>query len=537
MREISSKFGEGHESWSHETVSFLHHSTIVGSTKPLGCHNINNGPAISFLCSERPIIGRRPSNSLYLALILSCSTVSRRNCLRSEETLKVRVLWIANCTMPGTKFASSFKSEKEKEKNAAQQERKDPYEVLAVGKNATDQEIKSAYRKMALKYHPDKNGDDPVAADIFKEVTFSYNILSDPEKRRQFDSSGFEAIEADNQELELDLSSLNTVNTVFAALFSKLGVPIKTTVSPTVLEEALNGSVTVRQLKLNRPLVSKVEKQTAHFYSVEISEKESQHGLVCRVSSSDKSKFKLLYFEPEENGGLSLALQEDGIKTGKVTSAGMFFLGFTVYRFEQNNSMSAAKDVDSAFFKKLDGFQPCEINELKPGTHVFAVYGDNFFRSASYSIEVVCGEPFSEEKEKLKDVEARIVSKRAELSKFESEYRQVLAQFTEMTNRYAKEMQTIDELLNERNVIHAAYTTNPPLKRNSSRSKAKISSPKREETDDDDDVDVDGEDVDEGDKGKRKKEKKQKEKERAKDGLKKKKWFNIHVKLDRKKPC
>lgn len=37
--------------------------------------------------------------------------------------------------------------------------------------------------------------------------------------------------------------------------------------------------------------------------------------------------------------------------------------------------MSAAKDPDSAFFKKLDGFQPCEINELKAGTHVFAVYG------------------------------------------------------------------------------------------------------------------------------------------------------------------
>jgi len=45
---------------------------------------------------------------------------------------------------------------------------------------------------LCCRYHPDKTANDPVAADMFKEVTFSYNILSDPEKRRQFDSAGFE---------------------------------------------------------------------------------------------------------------------------------------------------------------------------------------------------------------------------------------------------------------------------------------------------------------------------------------------------------
>ena len=43
-----------------------------------------------------------------------------------------------------------------------------------------------------FRYHPDKNGNDPVAADMFKEVTFSYNILYDPDKRRQYDTAGFE---------------------------------------------------------------------------------------------------------------------------------------------------------------------------------------------------------------------------------------------------------------------------------------------------------------------------------------------------------
>ncbi|CAA6670609.1 unnamed protein product [Spirodela intermedia] len=330
------------------------------------------------------------------------------------------------------------------------------------------------------------------------------------------------AIELESQELELDLSSLGAVNTMFAALFSKLGVPIKTTISPTVLEEALHGSVTICPLQLGQPFTKKVEKQSAHFYSIEISEQEAEAGLVCRVYSTDKSKFKLLYFDQEENGGLSLALQEDSAKTGKVTSAGMYFLRFPVYRLDHAiNSVAASKDPDAAFFKKLDGFQPCEITELKAGTHVFAIYGsDNFFKSANYTVEIMCAGPFSEEKEKLRTVEAKLLTKRAELSKFEAEYREVLAQFTEMTGRYTKEMQSIDALLKERDAIHASYTTIQPLKRSSSNKAMKASS------------------KDSRSEGEPHAHAHAREKKSAsRDRPKKKKWYNAHFKVEKRKPC
>ena len=117
--------------------------------------------------------------------------------------------------------------------------------------------------------------------------------MSDPDKRRQYDNAGFEAIDADGMDMEIDLSNLGTVNTMFAALFSKLGVPIKTSVSANVLEEAMNGTVTVRPLPIGTSVSGKVEKQCAHFFGVTISEQQAESGVVVRVTSAAQSKFKV----------------------------------------------------------------------------------------------------------------------------------------------------------------------------------------------------------------------------------------------------
>lgn len=66
----------------------------------------------------------------------------------------------------------------------------DYYSVLGVSKNATQDEIKSAYRKLAMKYHPDRNPGDKTAEAKFKEINEAYEVLSDPEKRKMYDSLG-----------------------------------------------------------------------------------------------------------------------------------------------------------------------------------------------------------------------------------------------------------------------------------------------------------------------------------------------------------
>lgn len=75
-------------------------------------------------------------------------------------------------------------------------ETKDYYQILEVERTATPDEIKKAYRKLALKYHPDRNQNDPEAEAMFKEVSEAYEVLSDPAKRQRFDQYGYEGVKS-----------------------------------------------------------------------------------------------------------------------------------------------------------------------------------------------------------------------------------------------------------------------------------------------------------------------------------------------------
>ena len=76
---------------------------------------------------------------------------------------------------------------------------KDYYDILSVPKSASAKEIKQAYRKMALKYHPDRNAGDKKSEEKFKEAAEAYRVLGDAEKRAQYDQFGHSEFQSSSQ--------------------------------------------------------------------------------------------------------------------------------------------------------------------------------------------------------------------------------------------------------------------------------------------------------------------------------------------------
>jgi molecular chaperone DnaJ len=94
------------------------------------------------------------------------------------------------------------------------------YDILEIPKAATEDEIKKAYRKLAIKYHPDKNPDDFSATERFREITEAYDILKDPIKRSQYDLHGLEAFKRHGQGYKNPDINLTDIINKFATEFA-----------------------------------------------------------------------------------------------------------------------------------------------------------------------------------------------------------------------------------------------------------------------------------------------------------------------------
>ena len=103
---------------------------------------------------------------------------------------------------------------------------RDYYEILGVDRGATAEEIKKSYRKLAVRYHPDKNPDDKAAEEKFKEASNAYSVLSDPEKRRVYDTHGHAGVHGMGFEGYRTMDDVFThinLNDIFGRGFGRFG--------------------------------------------------------------------------------------------------------------------------------------------------------------------------------------------------------------------------------------------------------------------------------------------------------------------------
>ena len=277
-------------------------------------------------------------------------------------------------------------------------------------------------------------------------------FYSDPATRSKYDAKGLEALsERDLTNVEIDLSSLNTVNSVFAAMFSRLGVlSVKTMVAPSVIANAESGDAELRPLSFGRPVTDRVDKNCAHYYNFTVTEGDIDKGF-CVWVKSPSSRFKVLMFEKQENETLEIRIQEDSSKEMKQHVAGIFFFSFSTYNLgPPPSALQCADDPESTLFRRLDTLERRQSCSLHPGEYVFAVYGDNFLKASTYTIEVLHEKDFVQVTERIRALETSLLRKKEEVAAFESSYRHAKKNYEKAVLRFEEELKGMQGILAER---------------------------------------------------------------------------------------
>ncbi|RLN52030.1 hypothetical protein BBJ29_008271 [Phytophthora kernoviae] len=334
------------------------------------------------------------------------------------------------------------------------------YEVLGVEKSASELEIKTAYRKLALKYHPDRNAGSVEAADKFKQASAAYAILSDPNKRRQYDVAGESGKDMEFE--SVDVEAMGGFGRVVGALFTKIGMPIPTQISQTVLSAARdlcderNNSTqlpTVTQMVFGMERHAKVDKQDAHFYRLQVDKDRESVVFMCR--SVTKSKFKLVLFD--SHGAVRMV--QESVKKAKCTAADMY-LSSTVELMDLNPEMWPGANSDSELpeiFSKLSLFEVRRTVPLEKGDHLFCVYGDNWLSAVKYSIKCMKIDEQSPALRSIQQSEHELVGIKHDLDALQKEYVAAKKVFEEVCARVEAKQNRTEELLQEREKSYESF--------------------------------------------------------------------------------
>ncbi|KAF0683147.1 Aste57867_24835 [Aphanomyces stellatus] len=308
--------------------------------------------------------------------------------------------------------------------NAAPEITEDLYTLLEVERTASEAEIKASYRKLALKFHPDRNRGTPGAEEHFKKLATAYSVLSDPNQRRFYDISckdGGNSAAAFQGMQPIDVNEMNAFGRMLGALCSKIGIPLPTQISQNVLMAARDlqtgmGGSNVRDLPVGVELSGKVDKQEGHYFRLHMKE-PSEGGIVVTCRSIAKNKFKLILFDKD---GAVRSVQESETRA-KNTSADMFLTKMEIMAMDDAwKCLSEQEQALPDVFSRLKTLERIQTPALDAGTHLFCVYGDNWFSALQYTIQCL---PIEHDMvESIQHVEQDLLRTKLELDAYQAEF-------------------------------------------------------------------------------------------------------------------
>merc|ERR1711936_612645 len=342
---------------------------------------------------------------------------------------------------------------------------RDFYQVLGLERTANQGQIKHAYRKLAMKYHPDKNPGDEEASEKFKEVSTAYAVLSDPNKKRQYDLHGEEGSVADLGSVNVE--DLGTVGRLFGALVSKAGIPVPTEITQKVLTAAMHigSGVThvpgfdipkVETLLWGQTVTGTVDRQAAHFFRITITQADLDNGVIISCSSAGNDKFKVVFFD---NSG-HVTMVEESQQRKRKSEANLFVVPFGRYNLSETMPLTMMKRLDEEVppvFMILDTFDK-DVKSLLPGTHLFCVYGDNWFQSVRYQLRCLVAVPTSTDcVVSIQEHETKLTEKKRHLENFQSEFCDVKKKYEEACKKLEEDITETVELIQERDQAYSDY--------------------------------------------------------------------------------
>jgi hypothetical protein len=349
--------------------------------------------------------------------------------------------------------------------NVAAKKGRDFYSILGVEKTANQGQIKQAYRKKAMKYHPDKNPGNEESAEKFKELSTAYSVLSDPNKKRQYDLHGEDGSVAELGSVNVE--ELGTMGRLFGALVTKAGIPLPTEITQKVLTAAQHigsGSTEVpgfdvpkvEHLDWGQTVTGTVDRQSAHFFKITVTEEDLANGVIVSCVSNGSDKFKVVFFDKQGH----VTMVDESQQKKKRSEANLYIVPFEHYNMPETMPLAMLKKLDEdvpPVFMILDTFDK-DVKSLLPGEHLFCVYGDNWFQSVRYSLKCMVSVP-RDHLSVLSIMASEIVlsDKKQHLERFQPEFCDIKKKFDEACKKLESDIQEIDEAVKARDAAYNMY--------------------------------------------------------------------------------